>query len=287
MAKGEGKGGERGEGKGEGKGEHRETLKMRMIILNTVYSIMLLSILMTTMIGLCTYQWIETTAEKMTLEGNIQIPANVPGLNKVSCGLLTYCIDAAGEVAECTLPWPRYGGNYDSQPTHDESPVILWNISAAFIIIGWILVFFPWLYSLVSCFGCFRQKLQQCGSGMVLSAGIFYIIGLMAFGASFDEVAVNNCTDGESKDADGKCPSWKPVFPSAVIEGSVENIGCRICAYNMAPFQMSSTCTFGWGGFIVLGAFLMTILTSFVGYRITKRAEKSGWGKQVGPASYT
>ena len=338
----------------------------------------------------------------MTLEGNIQIPANVPGLNKVSCGLLTYCIDAAGEVAECTLPWPRYGGNYDSQPTHDESPVILWNISvrpparaafrcallfcrcasqarrplppppvrcvasglnrrgwaagggwasgwakagrgggrararsislsppsrtasvvtlvefhlaaspphrrafgpwsggpaqimqqAAFIIIGWILVFFPWLYSLVSCFGCFRQKLQQCGSGMVLSAGsarscagncirahvyicmcvcvcvcvcaqapipaaiggwhtavparhlkhgpgcaaaargpprpgIFYIIGLMAFGASFDEVAVNNCTDGESKDADGKCPSWKPVFPSAVIEGSVENIGCR------------------------------------------------------------
>jgi len=283
MAKGEGS----GKGRGDGKGAERQTLKMRMILLNTLYSIMLLSILMTTMIGLCTYQWIETTAEKMTLEGNIQIPANVPGLNKVSCGLLTYCIDAAGEVAECTLPWPRYGGNYDSQPTHDESPVILWNVSAAFIILGWILVFFPWLYSLVACFGCFRQRIQEFGSGMVLSAGIFYIIGLMAFGASFDEVAVKNCTDGDSKDADGKCPSWQPVFPSAVIEGGVENIGCRICAYNMAPFQMSSTCTFGWGGYIVLGAFLMTIVASFVGYSITKRAKKNGWGKQVAPANYT
>lgn len=285
MAKGEGKG---TMAKGHGKGG-RETLQMRMILLNTIYSILLLAILMTTMVGICTYQWIETTVEQMTTEANIQIPASVPGLNKVSCGLLTYCIDAAGEVAECTLPWPRYGGNYDSQPTHDESPVVLWNISAAFIILGWILVFFPWLYSLVACFGCFREKIHRCGAGMVMSAGIFYIFGLLAFGASFDSAAVNNCTDGEPKDADGQCPSWKPVFPSAVIEGSVDNIGCRICAYNMAPFQMSSTCNFGWGGFIVLGAFLMTMITSVVGYQIHKRAESHGWGtspSKVAPREY-
>lgn len=41
----------------------------------------------------------------MTEESAIEIPVNVPGLNKVSCGVLTYCIDAAGEVAECSLPW--------------------------------------------------------------------------------------------------------------------------------------------------------------------------------------
>lgn len=69
------------------------------------------------LIGACTFQWIETTVEQMSVDAQIMIPANVPGLNKVSCGLLTYCIDAAGEVAECALPWPRYGGDYDSVST--------------------------------------------------------------------------------------------------------------------------------------------------------------------------
>ena len=58
--------------------------------------------------GVCYFsgeQWIETTVEQMTTEANIVIPPSIPGLNKVSCGLLTYCIDAAGEVAECSLPW--------------------------------------------------------------------------------------------------------------------------------------------------------------------------------------
>jgi hypothetical protein len=68
------------------------------------------------------------------------------------------------------------------------------------------------------------------------------------------EVAVNECSDGS--DASAGCSSYIPVLPSARVSGEEGKQGCKICGHNMAAFMMSSTCDFGWGGYIVLGAFI-------------------------------
>jgi hypothetical protein len=49
-------------------------------------------------IGLTTFEWIETTSDEMN-KAMLFAPPNAPGLRAVSCGLLTYCIDAAGAHA--------------------------------------------------------------------------------------------------------------------------------------------------------------------------------------------
>jgi len=274
-----------GDGAGEGKGG-RETMKMRMIVLNTVYSFLMFGTMMLALIGCATFQWIETTTEKMSVDAQIMLPANVPGLNKVSCGLLTYCIDAAGEVAECSLPWPRYGGDYDTAPSADEAPVVAWNVAVAFICFGVISTMIPFLYSLVACFGCFKSKLQKASAWMVMIGGWLFVCSLICFGASFGEVAVNECEDPtEDPNVGDGCSTWKLVLPSTRVEGLDSDRGCKICANNMKPFMMSSTCDFGWGGYFVLGAFIMSLLTSCVGFHIHAREPLTG-NKigRVGPA---
>lgn len=257
-----------------GKGEVRETMKMRMILLNVVYSGLILAAGLLACIGTWTYQWIEATEEKMVAEAHIQIPVNVPGLNKVSCGLLTYCIDAAGEVAECTLPWPRYGGNYDSPPHPSEAPILLWNVAAGFMMFGIILLALAFLYSLIACFGCFKTWRQRLSAGVVSVAGWSFVIALLIFGGSFQELAVKDCAEGTSEDESGNCPLYQPVFPSARIEGSTDDIGCRICASNMGPFTMSSSCSLGWGAYLVLVAFILTVVASCIGYCVKAREPK-------------
>lgn len=254
--------------------KNRETMQMRMIIANVVYSVLMLVIILFSCIGVSTYQWIEASATDMASKGGIAVPANVPGLNTVSCGLLTYCVDAAGEVAECSLPWARYGegkgadGNGDGEAK--DHPIVLFNVAASFLSVAIILVILPWLYSLVICFGLFSTKWQRCGAGMVTAAGWMMVIGLLCFGAAFDHMAVTECAPGET-DSAGNCLRWHPVFPSVRIEGDVNSIGCRICANNMDMFMMSDSCTFGWGGYFVLTAFVLTLFASCLGYAIKAR----------------
>lgn len=264
-----------GEGTGRGKGA-RETMKMRMIILNTIYSITILLTLLLAVIGCVTFQWIETTVDQLSVDAMIEIPINVPGLNKVSCGLLTYCIDAAGEVAECSMPWPRYGGDYDTAPSPNESPVAAWNVAVMFIVVGALLTVPPFLYSMVACFGCFKSKLQKISAWMVMVAGWLYVCGLIAFGASFGSVAVDECADENEIAPD--CSTWKIVLPSTRIEGEADGSrrGCQICSSNMKAFMMSSTCDFGWGGYLVLGAFVMSLLSAFLGFHIHAREPYRG-----------
>jgi hypothetical protein len=51
-----------------------------------------------------------------------------------------YCIDAAGEVSECSLPWPKYGDSAS------DIPFRLWAIAAGFISTGIGFVGICWLY---------------------------------------------------------------------------------------------------------------------------------------------
>lgn len=259
-------------------------MKMRMIVLNTVYSFLMFGTMALALIGAATFQWIESTVDQMGTDAAIMIPPNVPGLNKVSCGLLTYCIDAAGEVAECSLPWPRYGGDYDTAPSADEAPVTAWNVAVAFICFGVISTMVPFLYSLVACFGCFKSKLQHVSAWMVMIGGWLFVCALICFGASFGEVAVNECDDPTELPPD--CTTWKLVLPSTRVTGITADRGCKICASNMKPFQMSSTCDFGWGGYFVLGAFIMSLVTSCVGFHIHARDPLNGKKKsKVGNSS--
>jgi len=103
-------------------------------------------------VGLFTYQWIETTGEAMDA-ANIVPPVNVK-INSVSCGLTSYCIDAAGEVSECSLPWPTY---------NDElmgNPIMWWRVAAWLILISLASMAVSWVYSFAACFGCFKTKYQ-------------------------------------------------------------------------------------------------------------------------------
>jgi|AntRauTorckE5430_2_1112549.scaffolds.fasta_scaffold295853_1 hypothetical protein len=42
----------------------------------------------------------------------------------------------------------------------------------------------------------------------------------------------------------------------------------------MDKYMMSDSCEFGWGGYIVLGAFLLALFTSFVGCKVHERRNK-------------
>lgn len=260
-----------GHGDGAGEGFKSETLQMRCIVCNIIYSIFLLVCMMVSAIGVATYQWIEATRDDMEELAKIEIPPNAPGLNKVSCGLLTYCIDAAGEVAECTMPWPRYGGN-TGRPKWNESPILIWNWAALAISIAIVLMFFPWLYTMVECFGFFSTKWHRRCNCAVTVAGLFLVLGIILFFCGWDKLRVEDCIQ---YNVDGSCDLYDPVFPSEIIEGGTENIGCRICANNMANFQLSSSCTMGWGSQVVLAAFVINIIASCIGGCIHSRPPSS------------
>lgn len=106
---------------------------------------------------------------------------------QVACGLGTYCINAAGQVSECSLPWPQYG---DGKPS--DIPIFLWSVASGLIATGIFFVLLAWLFSLVACFGCYSHTRQNCCAKIVDVGGLFMFIGLLCFGASFGDLGVTN-----------------------------------------------------------------------------------------------
>lgn len=191
----------------------------------------------------------------------------VPGLNKVYCGLTTYCLDAAGRVAECSLPWPQYGDSTQ------HIPYTLWQVATGFMVFGLLLLCLAWLYSILACFGCFSTTAQKWSARAVMFAGIFMLIGLLCWGGSFGDVAVSKCV-GDAEKVDGVCSSWQSVMPSALIEGSNDKIGCQVCPYNMKAFQPATTCKIGWGAYIIVASTVLTLFTGCFGEAVTSTQQK-------------
>jgi hypothetical protein len=240
-----------------------------MIGINVVYSFVLLFTCMVLAIGVSTYQWVETTVEQME-KASIVIPPNAPGLQKVSCGLYSYCIDAAGEVAECTLPWPQYG----SGPS--DIPIMWWKVAAGFITTGILFEVICWLYTLLACFGCFRTKWQKCSSKMASCSGLFVVIGLLAWAAGFGDMAVNECTEAGGEFPNDCIEGYHPVFPSSLIEGGDDKIGCRICSHNTQAFAPSVDCEIGFGAiFVCVGCFL-SLISGCIGNCVESREYARG-----------
>eukprot|EP00040_Diaphanoeca_grandis_P017281 m.89918 g.89918 ORF g.89918 m.89918 type:complete len:282 (-) comp26344_c0_seq2:78-923(-) len=239
----------------------RETLSMSNILCNVFYSFMLCLTGCMSAIGLATYQWIE--ADVADIETFATVPISVPGLNKVSCGLVHFCVDAAGAVAECQLPWPVYNDDLTAQPSR------YWTATAIVLCLAITLLGFSWLYSLVACFGLFKQKWQKISVRVVDCAGVLMLLALLIWGASFSDYAVNKCDHSVTND--DECTSWTLVFPSHIIEGGKNNTGCRICGPNMAMFQLSSTCKLGWGAIFVVVSVVLSLLSSCVGRRVHGR----------------
>lgn len=233
---------------------------MSNILTNLVYSIFLFTAALLSAIGLGTYQWIEAEAEDLQSFGDTN---HIPGLNKVSCGLISYCIDAAGRVSECSLPWPIYNDDITDQPSQ------LWTAAAGCIATAIALLILAWLYSLVACFGCYTRKRQLCCVNIVNLAAVLLLVSLVIWGASFPEYAVEECLQ---KNADGECSKYKTQFPSYILESGKENIGCRICHSSMTYYSMASTCSFGWGGMITVAAFIITCFTACCGRAVQPRS---------------
>lgn len=240
------------------------TLSAKSIIRNVIYSFMLFLTCVFCSIGLATYQWMETTAEHME-ESGIKIPPEVPGLNSVSCGLFSYCLDAAGEVSECSLPWPRYG----DKP--EDVPSTMWKGAAGCILLGLIMQVLCFLYSLMACFGCFHDGIQRWSTKIATTGGLFMLLGLLIWGGSFGDYSVEECYGGAEK-INGECAEWQPVLPSAKSQAdAATDIGCRICNYKMGPFMPDENCSVGFGAILVAVACVLAIFSGCAGEGITSK----------------
>jgi len=243
-----------------------EKLSFGMIVLNIVYNIFLFITIVLGIVAINTYQWIETSVEEMTRAG-VFPGNNVPGLLQVSCGLGAYCIDAAGSVAECSIPWPQYGNSIE------DVPVVFWRYSIGLIVVGIAFVGIAWIYTFFACFGCFGIRTQKYMTNLVVAGGVLILGALVLFGASFGDLAVNKCLSpsvNATLTSDPPCERWQATMPSSLIEGE-GNQACRICPPNVAPFTMASSCKFGWGGAFAIGACVASFLASCCGYKITHK----------------
>jgi len=238
-----------------------EPLSWLNIATNVIYSIFLLMSAMFAAIGIGTYQWVEAEASDIAQYGDI---AHIPGLEKVSCGLVSYCIDAAGDVGECTLPWPVYNDDPTSQPSN------YWTATAGLIATAVALLGLPWIYSLVSCLGCYTHTRQKRAVHVVNFAAGLMLLSLFVWAAGFHEYAVEECLH----DGADSCQLYKTKFPSHILEGGKDNIGCRICRSTMTSFSMADGCHFGWGSFITIAAMIITACAGQCG-----RAVKPKWDK--------
>eukprot|EP00040_Diaphanoeca_grandis_P011940 m.61075 g.61075 ORF g.61075 m.61075 type:complete len:272 (+) comp22926_c1_seq1:203-1018(+) len=240
-----------------------EKLSFGMICLNIVYNISLICTLILATVAVNTYQWIESNVEDMALAG-VYPGYGVPGLLSVSCGLGTYCIDAAGSVSECSLPWPQYGESIS------DVPVPLWAYSIGCIAVGIAFVGIAWIYTFFACFGCFGRRTQKFMTNLVVAGGLFIMVALVLFGASFGDMAVNKCRSPNRNatfTSNPPCESWEATMPSSLIEGP-GNQACRICPPNVGAFTMATSCKFGWGGILAISACVMAFVSSCCGYKI-------------------
>jgi len=248
----------------------RLRLSFASVLCNVLFSITLFVAIMGGGVGLYTYSWIETTSEKMA-EAQITAPAYAPGLTAVSCGLLTYCIDASGAVSECALPWPTYGNLLDP----DDYPTRVWSAAAGCIASGVGLLSVGFLYTLIACFGCFYERLQRIIMRLVELGGALLFAGLMCFGFSTRDMAVNDdrCTAWKDGVNGTDCTAWTATLPSQVIEGN-GNHGCRICPEGQGPFQLNTVCSFGWGGIAVICATVLAFGSLSCGSRVLPRKKQ-------------
>lgn len=269
----------------------KERLSFGSIALNTLYNVFLLLTLLMISISLNTYEWIQTTDDDMTAAG-IYPETSIPGFNKVSCGLGTYCIDAAGSVSECSLPWPQYGDDQNNQRGRhwlllmfpnflsSEMPISLWAIAGNLMIAGWVFIFCAWVYSFFACFGCYRAKWQRWCTNFVVFGGLLCLIALLCFGAGFGDLAVTKCRSPTNGTA-ASCTTWFAQVPSvANKQPGDETVKCKICPNDVGAFTMSSACSFGWGGMIAVAACLMALFSSGCGYAVKPRAARrtsKGW----------
>jgi len=240
-----------------------QRLDMWNIFRNIIYSFFLLLTCIFVSVGLATYQWIETTAEAMEKSG-IKIPASLPGLTSVSCGLTTYCLDAAGEVSECSLPWPKYGDSPSDVPSR------MWQVALGFITTGLLLQVLCFIYSLMACFGCFSDSVQKWSTKFATAGGFFMLIGLLCWGGSFGDFAVEECIEGQEK-VNNECQDWKGVFPSTASATNDAVLGCRICNYKMSPFMPDENCKVGFGAILVSVGCVLAIISGCIGEGIISK----------------
>jgi len=233
----------------------KEKLGCCAIVLNTIYSFMLLISIVLAAVALGTYQWIETDFEQLSTFADL---TDVPGLSRVSCGMMSYCIDSSSNIGECSFPWPTYEDSLTKQPDP------MWSGVAACIALGIVLMGIAWLYTLMACFGCYHKKWYAKTAMFVRIAAFLQLVGLIIFGASFEAFKVDNCT---TTAADGSCTQYRPQYPNLNLQPDGD-IGCKICGPNMAAFSLSSTCTFGWGGGIVIGSMIFGLIASFIADRV-------------------
>jgi hypothetical protein len=270
----------------------RQKLTFGSIVLNTVYNAFLLLTLLMISISLNTYEWIQTDVDLMKSAG-LYPETSQPGFKKVSCGLGTYCIDAAGSVSECSLPWPQYGDDNNNRAGRhwlmlmfpnflsSEMPIGRWAAAGNLMIAGWLFIFAAWVYSFFACFGCFKKKYQKWFTNGVVLGGLLCLIALLCFGAGFGELAVDKCREEGATDAE--CKTWFVQLPSvASKQPGDETVQCKICPNDVAAFTMSTACEFGWGGMIAVAACLMALFSSCCGYAVdSRRAKRTADGQGI------
>lgn len=140
-------------------------------------------------------------------------PINAPGFQTVRCGLTSYCVDAAGSLSDCNIPWPRYGDkSFPAGISVGAYPSKLWAASAGCVAAGIGLMTLAWLYTLVACFGCFRERLHRFFLRVLELGGLLLAAGVLCFGFAMTSTGVSDdrCID---RNSDGSCASWCVTSP--------------------------------------------------------------------------
>lgn len=250
-----------------------ETLGLGAICYNVLYSFSLMVVVITGAVGLGTYQWISNDAVSMA-EAKISFDyVGLDSINQVTCGLMSYCIDAKGAVSECSLPWPTWGSGSDAAT---GIPHTLWQAAAGCITLGLILNTTCFVYSMIACFGCFSTKAQKWSMGASSIGGLFMLIGIVLWFASWGDYAVSECRSADTTDE--ACGDWKGLLPDAVFAttygGEKDAIGCRICNYQQKGFQPDEKCQIGYGPKAVGVSCAFTFISSWLGSLVKSEQDK-------------
>lgn len=275
-----------------------ETLGLKAIIWNVVYSVCLLVCSVTCAFGVANSDWVSNSAENMDASGIVFDHMKLDTLNVVRCGLMSFCVDADGNAGDCGFLGPRYGSVVTTQDdevtvsasldTATSIPYSLWKVAGGCMAFGAFLLFLCFFYSLFACFGFFHHKIQKWSIALSSAAGVFILIGLLVWGASFKDMAVTHCdsqTDGAYDAASDECASFKGLLPSRAMQqpypdmgepaGEQDVIGCRICNWKMGAFQPDTDCKVtGIGAICVVFSCVFSFITSAFGGCVKSRDQK-------------
>jgi len=279
-----------------------ETLDFGAILWNVVYSVSLLICAITCAFGLANSDWVSNTSDQMVASGIVFDHVKLDTVNVVRCGIMSFCVDAAGNAGDCGFLGPRYGTQVTlasdaitgaaSLDTAVAIPYTMWKVAGGFMAFGAFLLFLCFVYSLFACFGFFSIKIQKYSVGASALAGVCILIGLLCWGYSFGDMAVTHCdaqVDGVYNAADkneaAPCSSYKGLLPSRSLQqpypgmgepaGEEEVIGCRICNHMMGPFQPDSNCKVtGIGAICVVFSCVFSFVASAFGGCVKSRNQE-------------